>query len=181
MTHDVPLERATLHGHFSRDLAPVLTIERGDAVRIATPNAGWELDDRSDFVPRRSPEDDGHALAGPLEVRGALAGQTLVVQIDEVLPGPWGVTLTAPPHKVDWELDGDRWRLGGHSVPSAPFLGVVGMPPAEPGEHSTIPPRKWGGNIDCKELVAGTTLYLPIPVDGALVMAGDGHGAQGDG
>ena len=47
--------------------------------------------------------------------------------------------------------------------------------------HSTIPPRRWGGNIDCKELVAGTTLYLPIPVDGALVFAGDGHGAQGDG
>ena len=55
------------------------------------------------------------------------------------------------------------------------------MPPPEPGEHSTTPPRRWGGNIDCKELVAGTTLYLPIPVDGALLMAGDGHGAQGDG
>jgi acetamidase/formamidase len=58
---------------------------------------------------------------------------------------------------------------------------VIGMPPPEPGEHSTTPPRRWGGNIDCKELVVGTTLYLPIPVDGALLMAGDGHGAQGDG
>ena len=55
------------------------------------------------------------------------------------------------------------------------------MPPAEPGVHSTIPPRRWGGNIDCKELVAGTTLFLPIPVDGALFSAGDGHAAQGDG
>ncbi len=55
------------------------------------------------------------------------------------------------------------------------------MPPPEPGLHSTIPPRRWGGNIDCKELVAGATLYLPIPVDGAWLMAGDGHGAQGDG
>ncbi len=55
------------------------------------------------------------------------------------------------------------------------------MPPPEPGEHSTTPPRRWGGNIDCKELVAGATLYLPIPVDGAWLMAGDGHGAQGDG
>jgi acetamidase/formamidase len=62
-----------------------------------------------------------------------------------------------------------------------PFLGVMGMPPPEPGTHSTIPPRRWGGNIDCKELVAGTTLYLPIPVDGALFSAGDGHAAQGDG
>ena len=55
------------------------------------------------------------------------------------------------------------------------------MPPPEPGIHSTTPPRRFGGNIDCKLLVAGTTLYLPIPVDGALVSAGDGHGAQGDG
>ena len=55
------------------------------------------------------------------------------------------------------------------------------MPPPEPGIHSTAPPRRWGGNIDCKLLVAGTTLYLPIPVDGALLSAGDGHGAQGDG
>ena len=63
----------------------------------------------------------------------------------------------------------------------APFLGVLGMPPDEPGVHSTIPPRRCGGNIDCKELVAGTTLFLPIPVDGALFSAGDGHAAQGDG
>jgi acetamidase/formamidase len=55
------------------------------------------------------------------------------------------------------------------------------MPPAEPGIHSTIPPRRSGGNIDCKELVAGTTLFLPIPVDGARFSAGDGHAAQGDG
>jgi acetamidase/formamidase len=57
----------------------------------------------------------------------------------------------------------------------------MGMPPPEPGVHSTIPPRRWGGNLDCKELVAGSTLYLPIPVDGALFSAGDGHAAQGDG
>ena len=57
----------------------------------------------------------------------------------------------------------------------------MGMPPDEPGRHSTGPPRRCGGNIDCKELVAGTTLYLPISVDGALFSAGDGHAAQGDG
>jgi acetamidase/formamidase len=55
------------------------------------------------------------------------------------------------------------------------------MPPDEPGVHPTGPPRRSGGNIDCKELVAGTTLYLPIPVDGARFSAGDGHAAQGDG
>jgi acetamidase/formamidase len=67
------------------------------------------------------------------------------------------------------------------SVTLAPFLGVMGMPPDEPGRHSTAPPRRSGGNIDCKELVAGATLYLPISVDGALFSAGDGHAAQGDG
>ncbi len=69
----------------------------------------------------------------------------------------------------------------GREVDLRPFLGVVGMPPDEAGIHPTAPPRRWGGNIDCKELVAGTTLFLPIPVDGALVSAGDGHAAQGDG
>ena len=55
------------------------------------------------------------------------------------------------------------------------------MPPPEPGIHSTIPPRRFGGTIDCKDLVAGTTLFLPISVDGALFSTGDGHAAQGDG
>ena len=67
-------------------------------------------------------------------------------------------------------------------MPVAPFLGVMGVAPAAPGQHSTIPPRpESGGNIDCKELVAGTTLYLPVNVPGALLYLGDGHGAQGDG
>ena len=81
-----------------------------------------------------------------------------------------------------WSLEGDTWvSERGSRVAAALFLGVIGMPPPEPGEHSTGPPRKWGGNIDCKLLVAGTVLYLPIPVDGGLLLAGDGHGAQGDG
>ena len=57
----------------------------------------------------------------------------------------------------------------------------MGMPPAEPGRHSTIPPRACGGNLDCNELVSGSTLYLPIEVEGALFSCGDGHAAQGDG
>jgi acetamidase/formamidase len=180
--HVLEPERATLHGHFSRDLPAALTVDPGDSIRFATPNAGWELDDRSGFEPRTSPEDDGHALAGPVAVRGAREGQTLAVHIDEVVPGPWGVTLTEPPHRIHWTLDGEQWRAStGHVVPSRPFLGVLGMPPVGAGVHSTIPPRPQGGNIDCKELVAGTTLYLPIPVAGALFSAGDGHAAQGDG
>src|SRR5205823_13104716 len=77
--------------------------------------------------------------------------------------------------------DGAAWRQDDVAVEAAPFLGVIGMPPPEPGRHSTVPPRRFGGNIDCKLLVAGATLFLPIPVDGALLSVGDGHGAQGDG
>ena len=125
----------------------------------------------------------GHALAGPIEVRGARAGQTLSVTIDEVTPGPWGITITRPPEEyiIEWTLEAGMGRANDLEVELSPFLGVLGMPPPEPGVHPTFPPRPWGGNIDCKELVAGTTLFLPIPVDGALFSAGDGHALQGDG
>jgi acetamidase/formamidase len=166
-----------VRGWFSRDYAPVATVEPGEPVVFQARNAGWKWDPVE--VTDR-PEGAGHALEGPFEVRGARAGQTLVVRIDEVMPRPWGETWANGDGFV-WRLEGEFWELGERRVRAAPFLGVIGMPPAEPGEHSTIPPRRFGGNIDCKELVAGTTLYLPIPVDGALLMAGDGHGAQGDG
>jgi acetamidase/formamidase len=179
--HELPLEQRTLHGHFSRDLEPVLTVDPGDSVRFSVPNAGWYLESRDQFASRNPALDDGHALAGPIEVRGARAGGTLAVAIDEVRAGSWGVTPTEPPHEVHWELDGEHGRALGRTVRLAPFLGVLGMPPPEPGVHSTGPPRRSGGNVDCKELIAGTTLFLPIPVDGALFSAGDGHAAQGDG
>jgi len=175
------LDASLLRGHFSRELEPVVTVEPGDSIRISTPNAGWYVS-REEHVARPDPElDTGHALAGPVEVRGARAGQTLVVRIDDVTPGAWGVTFSEPRHRIDWELADGVGRGAGREVRLAPFLGVLGMPPDEPGAHSTIPPRRCGGNIDCKELVAGTTLFLPIPVDGALFSAGDGHAAQGDG
>jgi acetamidase/formamidase len=166
-----------MKGWFSRDYEPVVSIEPGESVSFQARNAGWKWDPVN--VTDR-PEGAGHALEGPFEVKGARAGQTLVVHVEEVTPRPWGETW-ADGEGFVWSLDGEIWRLGRHAVRSAPFLGVIGMPPPEPGTHSTIPPRRWGGNIDCKELVAGTTLFLPIPVEGALLMAGDGHGAQGDG
>jgi acetamidase/formamidase len=161
----------------------VASVEPGDSVRFAAPSSSWYLASGERFEPRQEGLDDGHALAGPIEVRGARAGQTLAVRIDEVHVASWGVTLTTEPHRLAWELD-DEARVGraaGRSVQLAPFLGVLGMPPPEPGVHSTIPPRRWGGNIDCKELVAGSTLFLPVPVEGALFSAGDGHARQGDG
>jgi acetamidase/formamidase len=178
--HELPLERRTLHGRWSRELAPVLTIDPGDSVRFETLAIFWWRARGEPFA-ERAP-DDGHALTGPIAVRGARAGATLSVRIDEVDPGRWGITLTREPHAIDWELgDGLGRASTGHTVKLAPFLGVIGMPPDEPGTHPTEPPRASGGNIDCKELVAGTTLYLPIPVDGALLSAGDAHALQGDG
>jgi acetamidase/formamidase len=85
---------------------------------------------------------------------------------------------------LNWSLDAEA-GVGrdphGREVELRPFPGVLGMPPPEPGVHPTAPPRRWGGNIDCTQLVAGTTLFLPISVDGALFSAGDGHARQGDG
>ena len=197
--HEIPLERRTLHGHFSRELEPILTVESGDSVSFACLNAGWRTAEHEEYPDRDAELDVGHALIGPIEVRDARAGQTLVVAIDEVRIGSGGVTQaggwSTPLNDrlgvsdgetltLLWSLDADTGvgrAESGHEVALHPFLGVIGMPPAEPGIHPTAPPRPCGGNIDCKELVAGTTLYLPIPVDGALASAGDGHAAQGDG
>jgi acetamidase/formamidase len=181
--HELPREAPYLHGYFSPDLEPVLEVEPGDSVRISTPNNGWFVAPGDRIAPRNQDLDVGHAIAGPIAVRGAAAGDTLVVRIDEVTPGSWGETFADEGHRVDWELAGGVGRAPalGRELDLAPFLGVMGMPPPEPGVHSTVPPRPWGGNIDCKKLLAGSTLYLPIPVDGGLFSAGDGHAAQGDG
>jgi acetamidase/formamidase len=181
--HALPLERRTLHGHFSRDLHPVLAVAPGDTVRLAVPNAGWWLASRERFEPRDEERDAGHALAGPIEVRGARAGGTLAVRVDDVRPASWGITPVDAEHALHWELDTEAGvgRTRDFEVGLRPFLGILGMPPPEPGAHSTVPPRRFGGNIDCRELGPGATLFLPIPVDGALFSAGDGHARQGDG
>jgi acetamidase/formamidase len=179
--HEIPLLDETLHGFFSSATAPVLTIEPGDSVRFQALNAGWHWDFEGVYVERDEELHSGHALTGPIEVRGARVGQALVVTIDEVTPRDWGITF-ANGTGFRWQIDGDTATdERGKTVSLAPFLGVIGMPPAEPGIHPTGPPRNCGGNIDCRLLVAGTTLYLPISVDGALLSAGDGHAVQGDG
>ncbi|HET7744843.1 MAG TPA: acetamidase/formamidase family protein [Gaiellaceae bacterium] len=197
--HEIPMERRTLHGHFSRDLEPILSIEPGDSIAFSCLDAGWNVEPGAKYEPRDPELDAGHALIGPIEVRGARAGQTLEVAVDRVVVGDWGwcaaadwstplndrLGLSAGPGVfLEWALDPDA-GIGrderGHELDLRPFLGVLGMPPPDSGVHSTTPPRRWGGNIDCKELRAGARLYLPIPVDGALFSAGDGHARQGDG
>jgi acetamidase/formamidase len=204
--HELPFERRTVHGHFSRDLEPVLSVDPGDSVSFSSPDAGWGIGPPTDeggtrerFGPRDPELDAGHPLLGPIEVRGARVGGTLAVHVERLRVGSWGVTdaggWPSPlPERLGvsdgesrtlvWRLDADagtaRDQLG-RTVDLRPFLGVIGMPPPEPGVHSTTPPRRWGGNIDCSELGEGSTLYLPIPVDAALLSAGDGHARQGDG
>lgn len=199
-TFNIEPERRTLHGTFSRDLPPVLTIDSGDTVVYSTLDAGWNLEPRltpegsqKTFEPRDPDTDAGHALCGPVAIRGAQPGMTLEVQINEVRPGVWGWTYSdgwerlrvgAMDHVMTWTLDMNTMtgrNQYGQIVKLRPFMGVMGMPPDESGTHDTGPPRYCGGNLDCKELVEGSTLYLPIPVPGALFSVGDGHALQGDG
>lgn len=199
-------ERATLHGHFSRELAPALTIDPGDTVCFRTLDAGWGVEPPhtpgvpgTRFEPRVEGQDGGHALCGPVAIRGARPGMALEVRIERVVPGTWGWTggggwptpwnrwfgaAEKPEHPQLWTLDaaaGVARNQHGYSIALRPFMGVMGMPPDEPGILPTFPPRVTGGNLDCKELTAGATLFLPIAVPGALFSTGDGHGAQGDG
>ena len=206
-THHIDPGKETLHGTFSRDLPPVLTIDPGDTVVFSTLDAGWGLEPYGESgAPRRSFEDvrpewrgDGHALCGPVEIRGAEPGTTIEVRIGELRPGPWGWTNVGGSFPEGWNRRlgvGDReerlrWTLDskamvgrdqhGDTVALHPFMGVMGLPPADPGQHPTRPPRATGGNIDCKELVRGASLFLPVAVAGALFSVGDGHAAQGDG
>lgn len=201
-TFKIEPDENTLHGFFSRDLEPVLTIDSGDTVSFKTLEAEWGLENFSvtTIDPKVGPPPRqmattkiagprGHALCGPVFIRDAKPGMTLAVHIESIVPGRWGWTVGGKtPEGMEvlhlWELDPVHLygrNQHGHQVALRPFMGVMGMPPAEPGQHITQPPRATGGNIDCKELVEGSTLYLPIAVEGGLFSTGDGHAAQGDG
>jgi acetamidase/formamidase len=187
-----------LHFAWDNSLPPVLEIDPGAVVTIETWDASGHVIKRTsttaDAANRKRKPGVGHALTGPIAVHGASAGQTLVVEVREVRPAAWGFTLFGPdrgllPHDFPyhylhiWDLEDGRCGRGlaGVSVPLAPFCGVMGVALAEPGKHSTVPPRRVGGNMDVRQLTAGTTLYLPVEVGGAQFSIGDAHGAQGDG
>jgi len=103
--HELPLERRVLHGHYSRELPPVVSAEPGDTIAFSCPNSGWEYEHGVRFEPYDEELDAGHALVGPVEVRGAKAGGTLVVRVRSVVPGPWGVTLAHESKKIEWRLE----------------------------------------------------------------------------
>jgi len=201
-THYLDSRPETVTDVFSRELAPVLTVDPGDRVVVHSLDAhGYleRLEFAGDVRPTMLSGRRGHCLCGPIAVRGAIPGMALAVRFVDLRPDAWGWTtagsrdtllnrqlnVSAVASSLIWEIDGEARAAASNSgqrVRLAPFLGVVGMPPDEPGEHSTIPPRTaGGGNIDCRSLVAGSVLYLPVTVPGALLCVGDGHAAQGDG
>jgi acetamidase/formamidase len=206
-THHLTPTRESLHGQYSPDLPPALRISSGDAVVYKTLDVSWgmgqhplEGDTRPKFGPRASPRDDGPAMCGPVYVEGAAPGMTLEVQIEELVPADWGWTwvggamgdagyrarlgLSGAPLLLRWSLDVEAMIATserGHRVRLAPFLGVIGLAPGAPGWSAGWWPGRTGGNLDCRELVVGARLFLPIEVEGALVSVGDAHAAQGDG
>lgn len=202
-THQLDTTAATAVNHFSRDLDPVLTVAPGDTVVVHTLDSSGHLgrpDADGTLPPRFFSDAPGHCLVGPIAVAGAVPGQALAVRFESLVPDDWGFTGAALRQtpltqrlgfgaedgvRLIWTID-HRNRTAtnqlGLATGIAPFLGLVAVAPADPGEHSTIPPRPVGaGNIDCRDLVAGSTLYIPVAVDGALLSVGDGHAAQGDG
>jgi acetamidase/formamidase len=198
--HELEPERENVHFDFCREREPVLWVDSGDTVVVRTLDAAGFLSGPGGGPnrPRMNPDAQGHALCGPIGVRGAKPGQTLEVELREITPDTWGFTGAGGRSKiaeafrvaddnplyVDWDIDPDAMiatAKGGFRVRLAPFMGVMGMPPAEEGSHPTAPPRHCGGNLDCRELTAGTSLFLPITTPNALFSIGDGHAAQGDG
>lgn len=207
MKHHLPASPETCAwGFFEASRAPVLNVESGDEVVMETVSGGPEVlpgpgyhvpPELLDIHARADRLLPGHILTGPVAVRGAQPGQVLQVDIcDIALRQDWGWNFTRPlagtlpeefpdPRTVILPLDQNAMTSRmpwGVDLPLAPFFGVMGVaPPAPWGRISSIQPRAHGGNIDNRELVAGTVLYLPIFTEGALFSCGDGHGAQGDG
>jgi acetamidase/formamidase len=204
--HNILLLQESLTGSFTKEVLPILTVKSGDRIRFQTLDASWGTGvsnkERKKPFARREKIDIGHALIGPIFIEDAKQGMTLQVQFNEIILGQYGFTtagqyanwqnqkLNLAEYKeitLDWKIDNKSMMgtcdINGKtfSVGLRPFMGVIGMPPEERGIHSTRPPRFCGGNMDCKELVAGSTLYLPIPVDGGYLAIGDGHALQGDG
>ena len=199
----------TVHwGFYDAELKPILTIDAGDRVTVEciTGSAEWLPPAGSGMEPL--PEmpviysevrkgTGNHILTGPVYVRGAAAGDVLEVRILDIeLRQNWGWNIfrgymgTLPedfPYTRLTHIPLDHAANvatlpAGIEVPLRPFFGQLGVAPARTfGRQNSKEPREFGGNLDCKELVAGSTLYLPVWNEGALFSTGDGHAAQGDG
>jgi acetamidase/formamidase len=193
-------------GFFDAALPPVMTLRSGDTVTIETVSGDREILPRGgfDILPEHEailramqPKLGPHILTGPIAIEGAVPGDVLQVEIQAVdLRQNWAWNIIRPfrgtlsedfPTTKIWHtaIDVAR-RVGtlpwGPQVALRPFFGIMGVAPRPAyGALGSIEPREYGGNMDLKELVAGTTLYLPVWARGALFSVGDGHALQGDG
>lgn len=207
--HTIHGSPASCHASFAPERAPAAVVDPGDTIELREiPDVTWGVEGpTSPTAPRRRLEGcdrSGPCLCGPIAVRGARAGGTLVVEIEEVATGDWGYTWAGSagvgnvafnerigvgdgaPALLRWRIDLDAgvWvNQHGHRVRSSPFHGCIGVAHAPGLDPTPDPwrPRRTGGNMDCRHLVAGSTLLLPIEAEGALLSVGDTHGAQGDG
>jgi acetamidase/formamidase len=209
--HELKASPATVHrGFFDASLKPVLTIDSGDVVRLETatgnPRYFEKLGVPKDKIPAElyavyeGVDNDGrgdHTLNGPIAVRGAEPGDTLEIRIRSVdvrlpiagqgfVPNRGQLPEDFPYEKnhVVW-IDVARKMIlfaPGIEIPAKPFWGVMAVaPPASMGRVPSGPPGVFGGNLDNPDLGAGSTLYLPVQVPGALLSIGDGHAVQGHG
>jgi acetamidase/formamidase len=198
-------------GHYDARTPPVLRIKPGDAVEVHTliTNSPSRLEpagvapDQVEQALRdihKEVTDKGpgsHILTGPIYVEGAEPGDTLEVRIEAVrLAIPYAYNVFGPRSgAIPEDFPGSKMRIipldearmvaqfsEGIEVPHRPFFGSMGVaPPEASGRINSAPPGVHAGNLDNKELVAGTTLYIPVHVPGALFQVGDGHAGQGDG
>jgi acetamidase/formamidase len=182
------------HNKWSRTIEPVLTINSGEVVEISTEEAtDGQLtvdSDTSDLM--NLSFDPIHPLTGPIYINDAAPGDIIAVTLHKIEIGDWGWTAILPgfsfladeftePHLKTYELAGKNTVrfADGINIPLKPFPGVLGVAPDTDSLLSTIPPRANGGNMDDPNIVEGTTVYLPVFVEGALFSIGDAHAAQG--
>jgi len=182
---------------WDNSIAAAVEIDSGDDVELHVRDASDEqitADSGTDAV---AALDFSHVnpVSGPVFVKGAKPGDTLAVEILELRPRDWGWTAIIPGFGLLADEFPDPWlRISkveegarrvafaeGVELPFEPFPGTIGVALPEPGEHSVVPPSVWGGNMDVKHLRTGTTLFLPVGVEGALFSVGDTHAAMGDG
>jgi acetamidase/formamidase len=194
MTHYFPDDRV----HFAWDAgnAPVITVDAGDTVVVTTRDVSDnQITRESDAsVIAELNWDRVYPLAGPIAVNGAQPGDILAVEILDLHPLGWGWTAILPGFGLladdfpdaylrifDLTLGDVTYMRDDIAIPLEPFLGTMGVCPAGASAQPVMPPGNFGGNMDTRQLVRGTTLYLPVQVEGALFSCGDAHGCQGDG
>jgi acetamidase/formamidase len=183
------------HSVWDRSLEPRLRIEPGDEVQIECVDASGRQVRPGMTAAEFLTIDRNriHALTGPIWIEAAEPGDVLEVEVLATRHSGWGWSSVIEglgflkdrfhrPYIFHWDLDGETSRsMAPAVVPLRPFLGVMGVARADDGAFRTRPPGPFGGNLDVRELCAGSKLYLPVYNRGALFSCGDGHAAQGDG